>query len=348
MVNEAAPLQRRVLVCPDSFKGTYSAREVAHHIATGLAQVAGIAADELPLGDGGEGTAAALAEPGAERVAVTVAGPLGEPVPAQVTRVEGDTWIVEASAACGLHLLPRNGSRPFLTSTEGVGDLILAAARVGARHVLVAAGGTSTTDGGAGAARVLRTARTLPRITVLCDTETAFAAAATVFGPQKGATRAGVRLLAGRLDQLGAQLPRDPRGVRFTGAAGGLAGGLWSEFDAELVSGATYVLDRVCFAQRAHGAALVVTGEGQADNQSLNGKLVGTISRSAREAGIPLALVVGRSRLSPLHRRRLGTRMVLEASDAAELVAAGRVIGRALVTPHPNPARTQQTTTEER
>lgn len=323
------PGLHRVLVCPDSFKGTISAIDVAHHLARGLEQVTGVTADQLPLADGGEGTIVALTTAGSERLACTVAGPLGEPIAAQVARIDHATWMVEASSACGLHLLP-GGLRPRDASTAGIGELILAAARAGARHVLLAAGGTSTTDGGAGAAEVLRQSRNLPAITVLCDTKTPFESAAAVFGPQKGASPVDVDWLESRLCDVASGLPRDPRGVPFTGAAGGLAGGLWAEFGAELVSGAAYVLDHVNFAQRATGCSLVVTGEGQADHQSLTGKLVGAVSHAARSASVPLALVVGRSRLTPAQRRRLGTRVVLEATDADELVMAGRTLAHML------------------
>lgn len=318
----------RALVCPDSFKGTFTSVEVARLIGHGPEQ-AGITTDLAPLADGGEGTLSVLLRTlGGHRQTATVRGPLGEPTAAEIGFLPDGTAIVEVAAACGLTLLPQGGLRPTDASTAGVGDLIANAAQLGARHVLVAAGGSCTTDGGEGAARVLEELPSdlMPQLTILSDTRTPFEAAARVFGPQKGASTQQVRELTDRLAQIAARLPRDPNGRPYTGAAGGLAGGLWSRFDAQLVSGADFVIAAASLESRMASADLIVTGEGQADGQSLHGKLVGAVAGHARRLGRPVALVVGRNALTPLQRRRLKTVSIVEAGDAQALSAAGHTL----------------------
>ena len=154
---------------------------------------------------------------------------------------------------------------------------------------------------------------------VLCDVRTPFEDAARVFAPQKGADPDEVRRLTARLNALARRLDRDPRGVPMTGAAGGLSGGLWAAFGAELVPGAAFVLDAVGFDARMRSARAVVTGEGKLDTQSLAGKAVSEVATRARQAGVP----VSRDRRHP-RARHVGPRMldldpVIEAStlDAA-------------------------------
>lgn len=215
-------------------------------------------------------------------------------------------------------------------STRGTGELIAAAIDAGARSVYVGVGGSATTDGGAGAIRAIEQAGGLRGATlvVLCDVRTAFEDAARVFGPQKGADPAAVERLTRRLHQLARGWERDPRGIPMTGAAGGLAGGLWSRMEAELVPGAAFVLDAVNFDSRMRAARAVVTGEGKLDEQSLAGKLVSEIATRARQTGVPCHAIVGTRQLDSFGLRVLDLQAVLEASSLAEIeAAAGELAG---------------------
>jgi glycerate 2-kinase len=216
-------------------------------------------------------------------------------------------------------------------STRGTGELIAAAAAAGAERVLVAVGGSATTDGGAGAVAALREAGAEPSLTVICDVQVPFEDCAKVFGPQKGADPPMVERLTRRLHELAAAAPRDPRGVPMTGAAGGLSGGLWAHLGAELVDGARFVLDSVGLDERLAAATVAVSGEGRLDDQTLTGKAIAELARRCRAAGRPLHVVVGSSLLGPDEVGRLGLAGVQEATDEAELEAAGRALAARLL-----------------
>ncbi|MBS1887255.1 MAG: glycerate kinase [Actinobacteria bacterium] len=317
------------IVCPDGFKGTFSAREVAAAVGAGLRD-AGLEAVELPLADGGEGTLEALLDRGGERRVATVGGPLGEPVEGAYGVLDGGrVGVVEMAQASGLVLVPAERRDAWRASTRGTGELIAAAAAAGVERILVSVGGSATTDGGAGAIEALAGVE-LPPLTVLCDVETPWEEAAAVFGPQKGADPAVVARLAERLDRLASTLPRDPRGVPMTGCAGGLSGGLWATRGAALVSGADFVLDFLGFDRLLDEATLVVTGEGRLDEQSMAGKVVGTVAERARARGVPCFAVVGESRLDPAGAAAMGLAQVLEASTESAQRAAGRAVGGSL------------------
>ena len=158
---------------------------------------------------------------------------------------------------------------------------------------------------------------------MLCDVRTPFEDAARVFGPQKGADAEEVRKLTARLNGQARRLRRDPRGVPMTGAAGGLAGGLWAAFGAELVPGASFVLDALDFDARMRAARAVITGEGRLDEQSLAGKAVSEIATRARQAGVPCHAIVGTRELDAFGHG-CSTSRVLEASTLDELRDAGR------------------------
>lgn len=236
---EVSDTALRVLVAPDDFKGTFTASEVAAAIARGL-RGAGVRADELPIADGGNGTMDALvASLGGVVRSTRVADPLGRAVDANWAMLaDGATAVVEMAQASGLWRVAEAERDPWAASTKGTGQLIVAAAHAGARKVLVAVGGSATTDGGEGAVEALQEAGVMIPITVICDVRVRFEDCARVFGPQKGADADMVQRLTGRLHALAAAAPRDPRGREMTGAAGGLSGGLWACCGAELVDGA--------------------------------------------------------------------------------------------------------------
>jgi glycerate 2-kinase len=323
-------VRETVLVAPDSFKGTFTATEVAGAVGEGLRE-AGRPVDLCPVADGGEGTLEALRPAfGGELRPVSVHGPLGRPLEASFLLSEdGRTAIVETASASGLHLLPRRGRDPFAASTIGTGELIAAAAAAGAGTVLLGVGGSATTDGGTGAIAAIESAGGLggARLIVLCDVRTPFEDAARVFGPQKGADPGAVKRLTARLNRQARRMPRDPRGIEMTGGAGGLSGGLWATFGAELVGGAAFVLDAVEFDRRMRDARAVITGEGRLDQQSLVGKLVSEIATRARQRGVPCEAVCGVRALDAMGARMLDLEHILEATTLDELRRAGRELG---------------------
>ena len=324
--------ERPVLVAPDSFKGTFSAAQVAGAIGRGIERAGLMPPDLCPVADGGEGTLdALLPQLGGELRAVTVRGPLGAPVNTGFGLVEdGGTAIVEMAMASGLGLVAEKDA--WNASTYGTGELIAAAAQAGAAVILVAVGGSATTDGGAGAIEAIEAAGGIGRaqIVVLCDVRTPFEDAPKVFGPQKGADAPMIARLEARLDELAQTLPKDPRGVPMTGAAGGLGGGLWAQYGAKLEAGAPFVLDALDFDERMREARAVVTGEGKLDEQTLQGKLVGEIGTRTRQAGVPLHAIVGTDQLDGFGKRMIDLQMVQEATNLEELEQAGERLGAAL------------------
>jgi glycerate kinase len=294
---ETEPSQRThvVLAAPDKFRGTATATEVARAIADGAAR-AGSGCVELPLADGGEGILAALG--GANR-RTRVTGPLGEPVEAE-WRLDGSTAVVEMALASGLVLAGgKERNDPEAASTVGTGELIAAAARAGARTVVVGVGGSATTDGGRGALEALD--GLLPfgehdlTVRVACDVTTTFLDAARIFGPQKGADADQVARLASRLEQLAADYRErfgvDVRDLPGSGAAGGLAGGL-AAAGAEVDNGFGLVADLVGLDGELARADLVITGEGLLDETSFAGKVVGSLVERCRGER-PVFAVVG-------------------------------------------------------
>ena len=323
-------MSRPALVASDSFKGTFSAAEVVGAVAAGL-RSGGRDATELPIADGGEGTAAVLVRAlGGEVRSAEVSDPLGRPVEASFGLLaDGVTAVVECAAASGLGLVAEEERDAYAASTRGTGELIAAACQAGARTVLVAVGGSATTDGGAGALEALDEAGVRPRLEVLCDVRAPWEEAARTFGPQKGADPETVRRLERRLEKLARAAPRDPRGVPMTGAAGGLSGGLWAHRTAVLSPGAARVLDTLGFDALAQAASFVVTGEGRLDGQTLQGKAAGEVATRCRQNGIVCHAVVGENAIPPFEARILDFESIVEARTLEELEAAGAKLARA-------------------
>lgn len=317
--------RRPVLVAPDSFKGTFTSTEVAEAIGRGLADE-GVETDLMPLADGGEGTLdVLLGALGGETVKVEAHDALGRPVSARIGVTGDGTAIVETAQAIGLPLIDEAERDAEAASSFGAGELICAAA-TGAERIIVAVGGSATTDGGAGALEAIEAGGGIgdARLVVCCDALTPFEDAAVVFGPQKGADPAAVKRLTARLRQQARKLSHDPSGMPMTGAAGGLAGALWAAHDAELVGGAAFVLDTLDADQRMRAARAVVVGEGRLDPTTLEGKAVGELAVRARQAGVPAHAVVGEDALDLLDRRILDLHAVIEAGTKRQLRAAGR------------------------
>jgi glycerate kinase len=285
----------RAIVCPDKFRGTLHADEAARAIGNGLRRAHYDDVVELPLADGGEGTLdTLLAARGGSRRSSRVTGPLGAPVAAEWGVLPGGIAVIEMARASGLALL-HGRNDPLRASTRGTGELIAAARAQGNTRMLVAVGGSATTDGGLAAVESLRWSLQGLDVTVACDVETRFLDAARVYGPQKGASDAQVALLTRRLERLAEQY-RTRTGFDITtidgsGAAGGLAGGL-AAIGAQLVSGFDAVAEAVNLEAAFEGAALVVTGEGKLDASSLEGKVVGGVLQWADDLGVPSVAVI--------------------------------------------------------
>ena len=314
----------RVVVAPDSFKGTLSAPAAAQALAEGWrSRRPDDLVLEVPMADGGEGTLDALAAavPAAVRVPLVVAGPDGLPVDAVVLRLPDGRAVVELAATSGITLL--RVLQPRSAHTRGFGAAIRQALAGGATGLLLAIGGSASTDGGVGVlrelgarfldeagneipdgadglqrlARVDLAALTAPPpggVLVLTDVVNPLLGpdgAAAVYGPQKGASVADVPLLEAGLARLAALLPADPA-APGTGAAGGTGFGLLA-WGAALVPGAPAVADAAGLPAALAGADLVLTGEGRFDGQSRSGKVPEAVRALADAAGVPAVLVAG-------------------------------------------------------
>src|SRR5438128_2725877 len=358
-------MSQLILVAPAAFKGTLGPRQVADALAVGARRALPDAAVlQCPVSDGGDGLLDALLGPAALRERISVTGPLGEPVSAELGWVDLETAIFESATACGIALLKPEQLDPLRATTRGVGELIWEAVERGARTVVVGLGGTATVDGGTGAARGLGWAfldaagASLPegggslaqlaefdggwslaaRVIALADVTTPLVGsngAAPVFGPQKGAGPEGVKLLSRGLERLAALMARHGRGDLATlpggGAAGGLGAGLVGFAKAQLTGGAEWVLGRIGFDAALAKAQLVITGEGSFDKTSLVGKAVGEVVRRAQAAKTRVAVVAGKvDGLVGLHALD-GEGRVLDAAGISAL--AERVVREAFGSP---------------
>jgi glycerate kinase len=322
----------RVLSCPDKLKGALSASAAAAAVSDGFRR-AGVEADELPLADGGEGTAEAIRSSlGGEWRETRVHDPFEREVDARFLVLPDGRAVVESAEAVGLARLAPNELDPLRASSRGVGELVRAAADGGASEILVALGGSATVDGGKG---MLEELDALPvRTIALCDVRNPLLGArgaARVFGPQKGAGPEEVEELERRLGSMRAltavaELPG-------AGAAGGL-GAAFAALGATLVPGIETVLDVVGFRERARGARLVVTGEGTVDASSAEGKTPAGVAIACRAEGVPCLVFGGRvepGAAEALHA--LGATAVLGLGGIpeharADLTALGEAVGR--------------------
>ncbi len=321
----------KVILIPDSFKGTMSSAQICsimeQSIHTWYPQAQVIS---VPVADGGEGSVDSfLAAMGGEKITVTVKGPYMEEMESFYGILPGNAAVIEMAAAAGLPLV---GSRLAAekTTTYGVGQLMEAAAKHGCKKMIVGLGGSATNDGGCGAAAALGvvfrdeegrsfvpTGETLHKIAsidksqlcpelaeieiiTMCDIDNPLcgpSGAAAVFGPQKGADAEMVKFLDRGLLHLAQVAKRDLHcdilELPGAGAAGGMGGGMVAFFGASLQMGIETVLNTVGFDQLLEGADLVFSGEGKIDDQSLRGKVVIGVARRAKRAGVPLIAVVG-------------------------------------------------------
>ena len=294
---------RKIVIACDSYKGCLSSSYVANAAARGVAEVyPDCEVIRLSVADGGEGTVEALVDTlGGHLEWAEVSDPLGRPVKAAYG-VAGDLAIIESAAACGLTLLTKEERNPLVTSTKGLGELIMAAIDKGCRKFLIGLGGSATNDGGMGMIRAegfLEKTKGM-KFTVACDVDTPYIGehgASRVFGPQKGASEQDVEILEERLGGYALTILKetgvDVRDMAGAGAAGGLGGAFRAYLGAELKRGVDLVLDQIDFDSKIQGADLVITGEGCSDYQTLKGKTASGVLERAKRQGIPVALVSG-------------------------------------------------------
>ena len=294
---------RKIVIACDSYKGCLSSSDVANAAAQGVAEVyPDCEVVKLAVADGGEGTVEALVDTlGGHLEWAEVSDPLGRPVRAAYG-VAGDLAIIESAAACGLTLLTKEERNPLVTSTKGLGELIMAAIDKGCKKFLVGLGGSATNDGGMGMIRAegfLEKTKGM-KFTVACDVDTPYIGdhgASRVFGPQKGASEQDVEILEERLRGYALTILKetgvDVRDMAGAGAAGGLGGAFRAYLGAELKRGVDLVLDQIDFDSKIKGSDLVITGEGCSDYQTLKGKTASGVLERAKRQGIPVALVSG-------------------------------------------------------
>ncbi len=323
----------RVVIAPQALKGSLTAEEVGQAIALGVQAVYPQAeAVIVPVADGGEGTVQALVDAThGELVWETVTGPLSTPVSAFFGILgDGKTAAIEMAACAGLPLVPHDQRDPRITTTYGVGQLLLAAVERGCRHFILGIGGSATNDGGAGMVQALggsllteqgteivrggAALATLSHISiehidsrlqecvieVACDVNNPLCGpmgASAVYGPQKGATPEMVKELDAALDHYAQIIERDlgnaVRDIPGAGAAGGLGAGLLAFLHATLRPGAQLVLEAVNLEEAIRTADLMITAEGQIDEQTAYGKSVGAVATLAKHYGLPVLALAG-------------------------------------------------------
>jgi glycerate kinase len=322
-----------IVIAPQSLKGSLTAAQAGHAIAQGVQVVYPQAEVAIvPVADGGEGTVQALVDAtGGKIIQHYVTGPLGEPVMAFYGILgDGRTAAIEMAASSGLPLVPPERRDPRITTTYGVGELILAALDQGSRHFIIGIGGSATNDGGAGMAQALGASltdqqglaiarggsalSTLQHISINgmdarlqeCTFEIASdvsnpltgpTGASAVYGPQKGATPEMVAELDSALAHYAAVIERDlglsVRDIPGAGAAGGLGAGLLSFLHATMRPGAQIVLEAVKLEEHLKQANLVITAEGQLDSQTAYGKSVAAVAALAKRYGLPVLALAG-------------------------------------------------------
>jgi glycerate kinase len=342
----------KVIVAADKFKGSLSAAEVGAHLATGLYEARpGITVVQLPVADGGEGTVAAALSAGFRFVRVVAEGPTGQRVETGYAEREG-VAIVEMADVSGLCLLSGDQLAPLTASSYGTGEVLKAALDAGSRRVVLGVGGSACTDGGAGmvqalGARVLdKTGRELARggallagahqlkldalhpalseteLVLACDVNNPLLGsrgAAAVYGPQKGASDADVKQLDRALshwaDIVCATTGTDVSEHPGAGAAGGVGYAALALLGAVMRPGSELVLELIDFRGNLGDAALVITGEGSLDKQTLHGKAPMGVAAAAREAAVPAVAVAGRCELSAESLAEVGIRGVYAVTD---------------------------------
>lgn len=319
----------KIIIAPDSFKGSISADGAARAVAQGVkAALPDAEVLTLPVADGGEGTLKILV-PRENRRKMTVSGTDGRSVSAEIG-ILGTSAVIEMAEAAGLCLVPEGERDPERSTTRGVGELVLAALDAGCREIMLTVGGSGSNDGGCGMMEALGArfydkngeriedirAMDMIRIgridlsavdkrlydtgiTLACDVKNPILGkngATYVYGPQKGADEAMLaRLEAGMENYVRqiASLSKDMSAVQGTGAGGGIGFPLVSLFAARICSGIASVLDFYKFDEQLCDAELVITGEGKLDHQSAEGKAIAGVAHAAKAKNVKVLAIVG-------------------------------------------------------
>ena len=344
----------KIVLAPDSFKGSMTAAQVCRALEAGVHRVLPDAQIiSLPVADGGEGTLETLMTvTNGTSKSVVVRGPLGVPVKAQWGILPDGRGVIEMAQASGLGLVTTQLGAASRASSYGTGQLIKTALDAGCREILLAIGGSATTDGGIGALTALglrafdernrvlepggaalanlarietkffdpRLDKT--RFTILCDVTNPLhgqTGAAHVYGPQKGASATDVVRLDEALehyaDVVTAITGKDRRNMAGAGAAGGLGFGILSFCEADLQAGIEVVLRATRFDEVAEGASLILTGEGALDSQTLEGKAVAGVCRAAKRNGIQVVAFGGTVSLNGAEMDQLGVSSCFSLTD---------------------------------
>ena len=323
----------KIIVAPDSFKGSLSALDAGNAIKEGILRVVPEANIEVvPMADGGEGTVDALVSAtGGKIIIEEVHDPLMKKIKANYGILgDGSTAVIEMASASGLPLVPKEERNPMLTTTYGTGELIKSALDQGCRKLIIGIGGSATVDGGAGMAQALgaklldKCGNDIPygggglefleqidvsdidsriyetETIVACDVDNPLVGpkgAPAVYGPQKGATPEMVRKLDSFLNKYADIIKRDlgidVKNVPGAGAAGGLGAGLIAFMKARLNSGVEIVIEASGFEDHLKDADLVITGEGKIDQQTIYGKTPIGVAKTAKKYGLPVIAICG-------------------------------------------------------
>lgn len=323
----------KIVIAPDSFKESLTAKEAAEAIKKGLSKVISNCYFEvIPMADGGEGTSEVIVEANnGEMNEIEITGPLGGKVKGKYGYIEKDNLaVIEIAEACGLHLVIMDRRNPEITTTYGVGELIKAALDKGAKNFVIGLGGSATNDGGFGMLQALGVSgkdinnneikfggieltklRTINfenlderikkcNIRVACDVENPLIGefgATKTFGPQKGATTEQLETLEKALTHYGNLIREvtglDVNNINKAGAAGGLGAAVMM-LNAKLESGIDMVLEYTHFEERVKDADYIFTGEGSIDAQTKFGKTISGIAKIAKKHNIPLIALGGR------------------------------------------------------
>ncbi len=323
----------KLVIAMDSFKGCMTAMEASAAFERGFKRaIESAEIIKLPMADGGEGTVQSLVDAtGGEIIREWVKGPLGDEVEAFYGVLgDGKTAVIEMAAASGLPLVPKDKRNPLITTTYGTGQLLKGALDRGCREFYIGIGGSATNDGGGGMAQALgirlldSEGQELPfgggalrklnridmsnmdkrlleaNITVACDVDNPLCGergAAYVYGPQKGADSEMVKELDEALLHFASiakrDLGKDILDIKGAGAAGGLGGGMIAFLEASLKPGIEMVIEKANLTAAIEGADLVVTGEGQIDQQTVYGKTPIGVARVAKRLNVPVIAIAG-------------------------------------------------------
>ncbi len=322
----------KFVICPDSFKGSLSSREVARSIHRGLKKVIPEAEYTIfPMADGGEGTIDTLLFAlGGKRYSATVFDPLGRKIKAEYGILLDNTGVIEMAAASGLPLLRKEERNPLITSTYGTGQLLLELVKRNVKTILIGVGGSATVDGGMGMAKAIGVKflsgsnREIgdgggalgrlkkidisginkklleTKIIVLCDVKnplTGKYGAANIFAPQKGADKKMVEILEKNLKHYASiikkQLGKDIEHLAGSGAAGGLAAGLVAFLNAEIKEGSKFIAEKIGLENHMKDADIVITGEGKIDSQVKFGKTIMAVIEIARKYNVCVIALCG-------------------------------------------------------